>query len=147
MNTLIAFDSQYGNTEKIAKAIGAALLGDVKVLRSDDVNVTEMSSYDLLILGTPTYGGRPMQPMQEFMNRLSNLAMDGKNFAAFDTRLATPFVKVFGYAAPKIEIELKAKGGKAIVPAVGFLVSGSKPPQLKEGELEKAAAWAKTIIR
>lgn len=33
MKALVVYDSVYGNTEKIAKAIGGAIIGDVKVLR------------------------------------------------------------------------------------------------------------------
>jgi flavodoxin len=33
MKALILYDSLYGNTEKIARAIGSAITGEVKVLR------------------------------------------------------------------------------------------------------------------
>ena len=34
MKVLVVYDSAYGNTEKIARAIGSAISGDVKVLRA-----------------------------------------------------------------------------------------------------------------
>jgi flavodoxin len=145
MKALVIYDSQYGNTEKIARAIGAALPGEVKVLRSNEVNIAELSGYDLIIAGAPTYGGRPMPPMQEFFKKLPDEALKGKKVAAFDTRLASAFAKIFGYAAPKIAANLKDKGGAVIAQGEGFLVSGGKMPALKEGELERAAAWAKTL--
>jgi flavodoxin len=37
MKALIVYDSVYGNTEKIAKAIGNAITGEVKVLRVSEV--------------------------------------------------------------------------------------------------------------
>jgi hypothetical protein len=37
------------------------------------------------------------------------------------------------------------RGGKLAVPPEGFIVEASEGP-LREGELERAAAWAKTII-
>jgi flavodoxin len=37
MRVLVVYDSAYGNTEKIAKAIAEALTGEVKVLRPGEV--------------------------------------------------------------------------------------------------------------
>jgi flavodoxin I len=68
----------------------------------------------------------------------------GTNTAAFDTRLTSRMVVIFGYAAPKIAKSLEGRGGKLVVPPEGFFVKGSKGP-LKEGELERAGAWAKAI--
>jgi flavodoxin len=53
MKTLIVYDSVYGNTEKIAKAIGDAIAGEVEVLRVGDVNVGDLETADLLIIGSP----------------------------------------------------------------------------------------------
>ena len=78
------------------------------------------------------------------MNGLAGDSLKGIDVAAFDTRLSTRLVKVFGYAADKIAADLKAKGGEPVLPPGGFLVKGRKGP-LKEGELERAAAWAKEI--
>ena len=61
MKTLIVYDSAYGNTEKIAKAIGDAITGEAKVLRVSEVNPSEFKTFDLLIVGSRTYGGRPTQ--------------------------------------------------------------------------------------
>ncbi len=40
MNALIAYDSQYGNTEKIARAIGDAIPG-ARVLHASDANPSD----------------------------------------------------------------------------------------------------------
>ena len=52
---------------------------------------------------------------------------------------------MFGYATGRIARNLKGKGGTLIASPVGFFVTGSKGP-LKEGELERAAGWAKGIL-
>jgi len=52
---------------------------------------------------------------------------------------------VFGYAAGRIANNLKKKGGILIASPEGFFVTGGQGP-LKEGELERAAAWAKGIL-
>ena len=146
MKTLVVYDSTYSNTEKIAKAIGAALTGDVKVLRAAEANAAELNSYDLIVIGSPTYGGRPMPSVADFMNKISESAINGKKVAAFDTRIPTKIVKIFGFAADRIAKNLKDKGANLVVPAEAFYVAGKEGP-LKDGELERAAAWAQQINR
>lgn len=146
MKALIVYDSTYGNTEKIAKAIGAALTGEVKVLRAGEVNPAELNAFDLLVIGSPTYGGRPMPSVAELLNKIPESAIKGKNIAAFDTRIPTKLAKIFGYAADRIAKNLKEKGGNLVVPGEGFFVNGKEGP-LKEGELERAASWAKELSK
>jgi flavodoxin I len=147
MKALIVYDSVYGNTEKIARAIGEAITpsGEVKVLRAGEANSSELASIDLLIVGSPTHGGRPTPAIQEFLNKVSKLSLQGINVAAFDTRITTKLVRVFGYAAGRIARNLKGKGGTLVASPEGFFVTASKGP-LKEGELERAAAWAKGML-
>jgi len=70
MKALIVYDSVYGNTEKIARSIGSAITGDVKVLRAAEVNPSELESVDLLIVGSPTHGGRQTPAIQDFLNKV-----------------------------------------------------------------------------
>ena len=146
MKALIVYDSVYGNTEKIARAIGGAITGDVKVIRAGEVNPSELQSVDLLIVGSPTQGGRPTLAIQDFLNKVSEPDIKGINVAAFDTRFSTRFVGIFGYAAGRIADSLKKKGGTLILSPEGFFVKGKEGP-LKEGELERAASWAKEIVK
>jgi len=143
MKTLIVYDSVYGNTEKIAKAIGDAITGEVKILRGGEVNPFELKTSDLLIVGSPTQGGRPTLAIQEFL-RILEPVIKGISVAAFDTRLSTRLVGIFGYAAVRIADSLKRNGGTLIAPPEGFFVKGKEGP-LKGGELERAAGWAKEI--
>jgi len=146
MKTLVVYDSTYSNTEKIAKAIGSGIKGDVKVLHAAEANPVDFASFDLIVIGSPTYGGRPMPSVADLMNKISESAVKGKNVAAFDTRIPTKIVKIFGFAADRIAKNLKDKGANLVVPAEGFFVNGKEGP-LKDGELERAAAWAKTLIK
>ncbi len=147
MKTLIVYDSVYGNTEKIARAIAAALTpsGEVKVLRPGELNPSELQSVDLLIVGSPTQGGRPTPATQDFLNKVSEPAIKGINVAAFDTRFSTKLVGIFGYAAGKIADSLKRKGGTLILSPEPFFVKSRQGP-LKDGELERAAGWAKRLL-
>lgn len=146
MKALIIYDSMYGNTEKIAKAIGEAITGDVKVLRVGEANPSELESIDLLIVGSPTHGGRPTPAIRDFLSEISAATLEGINAAAFDTRFTTIWVRIFGNAAGRIARNLKGKGGNLVAPPEGFFVEGTEGP-LKEGELERAASWAKEIAK
>ena len=145
MKALIVYDSVYGNTEKIARAIAEAITpsAEVKVVRAVEANPSELESTDLLIVGSPTHGGRPTPAVQDLLKKV--LKLQGINVAAFDTRIPTKLVKVFGYAAGRIANNLKKKGGNLIASPEGFFVTGGKGP-LKEGELERAADWAKGML-
>jgi len=146
MKVLIVYDSVYGNTEKIAQAIGSVITGDVKVLRAGEVNTSELESLDFLIVGAPTQGGRPTPVMQDFLKKVTESAVKGINVAAFDTRISTKWVGIFGYAAGRIARNLKGKVGNLVASPEGFFVEGTKGP-LKEGELERAAGWAQEIVK
>jgi len=147
MKALVVYDSVYGNTEKIARAIADALApsGEVKVLRAGEASPTDLKSIDLLIVGSPTQGGRATKAIQDFLNKLPDSAVKGIGVAAFDTRFSTKLVAIFGYGAGKIADSLKKKGATLVLPPEPFFVKGREGP-LKEGELERAAGWAKRIL-
>ena len=142
MKALVIYDSLYGNTEKIAKAIGGAISSEVKVLPVGQANPAELKSLDLLIVGSPTQGGRATKPIQAFLDKIPGTDLKGINVAAFDTRYASKWVRIFNYAAGRIADNLKDKGGNLVTPPEGFFVTGKEGP-LKGEELERAAGWAK----
>ncbi|MFW6102587.1 MAG: flavodoxin family protein [Chloroflexota bacterium] len=147
MKALIVYDSVYGNTEKIARAMAEAIAphGEVKVLRAGEAGPSELVSIDLLIVGSPTHGGRPTPGVQEFLKKVTQPSLEGTSVAAFDTRASSKFTRIFGYAAGRIAGNLKKRGGTLIASPEGFFVTGTKGP-LKEGELERVAAWVKGIL-
>ena len=146
MRALIIYDSVYGNTEKLAKAIGNAISGDVKVLRVGEVNPAELNEVNLLVIGSPTFGGKPSQSMLDFFDKIPESMLKGVNVAVFDTRVLSIMAKMFGHAAGKIAYRVKKKGGNIIVSPEGFFLTGVKG-QIKEGELERALTWAKDLVK
>jgi flavodoxin I len=125
--------------------------GDVVAVDDVSFNVMEGEIFgllllDLLVVGAPTHGAKPSPPMREFLKNLSEITVAGVSVAAFDTRMTTKWLKVFGYAAGKIGKALNNKGGNLLLKAEPFWVTGGKGP-LKEGELERAAEWASEIIK
>jgi flavodoxin len=145
MKTLVVYDSVYGNTEIIARAIGDAIPGEVQVLRVDQVNAGDLETVDLLIIGSPTHGGWFTEAIKGWLDQVPAAALQGIRVAAFDTRTPpTRLSRIFGCAAPRIADRLEKKGGTLLSPPAGFFVQGIKGP-LKEGELERAAGWAQEI--
>lgn len=144
MRALVVYDSVYGNTEEIAKAIGGAITEEVEVLRAGEVSPSKLETITLLVVGAPTQRGRATPAIRDFLDRVSKPEVRGMNVATFDTRVAAKVAKIFGYAAGKIASSLKKKGANLIVDPEGFFVEGTKGP-LKEGELERAAAWGKGL--
>lgn len=154
MKTLIVFDSLYGNTEIIALDIAKAFLPeDTRLINVKEVKVADLLEIQLLIVGSPTYGGRPKQETQTFLEIIPAAALTGKKVAAFDTRFLAQeqnfglrmLMKTIGYAAPRILKVLVAKGGEASSSPEGFIVEGKKG-KIKEGERERAVLWGKNLL-
>jgi flavodoxin I len=145
MMAIVIYDSVYGNTEKIARAIAEGISVDTRAVRPDEVSPDDMKSIDLLIVGAPTQGGRPTPPIREFLKKIPASVVKGNNVAAFDTRISAKWVGIFGYAAGKIAKSLKKMGGNLLANPEAFFVTGTEGP-LKEGEVERAGAWVKQLI-
>jgi flavodoxin I len=146
MKALVVYDSVFGNTEKIARAIGGAIDGEVKVIRADGAKPADLESLDLLVVGAPTQGGRVTQPVRDFLKSIDEKVVEGINAAAFDTRSSTKWVGIFGYAAGRIAKSLQKIGANLVADPEGFFVTGTQGP-LKEGEEERAANWIRGILK
>lgn len=156
MSKLVVYDSLYGNTQSIAVIIGEVLTGSgaSKILSVNEVTAKDMEGLELLIVGSPTQGGRPTELMQQFLKSLADQALTGIKVATFDTRFLEQkqnfglkmLMKTIGYAAPKIATELQKKGGELVQPAEGFIVEGKEGP-LAEGEAERARTWALQCVK
>ncbi|RPI28791.1 MAG: flavodoxin family protein [Actinomycetota bacterium] len=159
MKALVVYDSQWGNTERIARATGGALGAepDVLVLPVGQATLERLidSGLDLLVVGSPTQGFRPTKPVAEILQRLPEGGLDGVAVAAFDTRfkadevesrLTRFVVRRGGYAGPRIAAQLEKAGGTLAAPPEGFFVVDKEGP-LREGELGRAAAWGEGLGR
>ncbi len=170
MKILVIYDSVYGNTKKIAEAIATALADGhmqqpeqpapepgrpaVELRLAGELQPRQLEGCDLLVVGSPTRGFRPTEALAALLERLAPKALQGARVAAFDTRfkadeqksIVTRFVvRTGGYAAKRIADQLKKAGANLIVPPEGFYVVDTEGP-LKDGELERAAAWARSLL-
>ncbi len=152
MKTIVIYDSLYGNTKAIAEEIGKALGPDAMVSNVKDTIPAMTRGAGLVIVGAPTHGGRPSQGMKAFLRNIPADSLKDVRVAAFDTHNSVDdqggFVKwlvgFIGTAAKHILKELEKRGGIAIAAPEGFIVEGKEGP-LREGELERAEAWATDI--
>lgn len=155
MSTLIVYDSVFGNTEILARALGRSLGGSEPALvcRAAEVTAERLASVKTLVVGSPTRAFRPTRSVTDFLKKLPPHALDGVRVAAFDTRVSMADVKskllealakIFGYAAAPLAVALQKKGGRLVLPAEGFFVAGKEGP-LKPGELERAEKWVKGL--
>jgi flavodoxin len=153
---LVIYDSVFGNTEKVARAIAESLGSGtaVDILQAGKVNPEQLAGLDLLVVGSPTRGFRPTEAVTELLNGLQAKTLNGVKVAAFDTRFKADeiesvglrfVVKTGGYAAKRIADRMKKAGGDLIAPPEGFYVEDTEGP-LKAGELERAAEWARKIL-
>lgn len=146
MRVHIVYDSSFGNTEIVARRIGQVLGRDHDVIlrRVGQVQPGEVAVGDVLIVGSPTQAGRATPDMAAFVANLPDAMLEGLRFAAFDTRLRTRWVRVFGYAADRMAHSLRVRDGVPLAPAEGFFVAGKKGP-LEPDELDRAGDWAAAL--
>ncbi|MBN1400617.1 MAG: hypothetical protein JXA74_07255 [Anaerolineae bacterium] len=88
------------------------------------------------------------------MTGLLAQGLQGVAVAAFDTRIVPKetisgflrlMIKLFGYAAKPLASGMQSQGERLAPPPEGFRVLGSEGG-LAEGELERAAAWAREAL-
>ena len=139
MNVII-YDTNFGNTRKVAEALAASLGDDTRCVSVADVTATDLQC-DLLIVGCPINAWRPTPKINELLGNLSPGQLSGVRAAAFDTRVDSI---LSGNAARKIAHMLSNAGASIITAPKGFIVTGKEGP-LAGGELDKVAEWAKAI--
>lgn len=152
MSILIVYDSIFGNTGRVAKAMADELgrTHQVKLANVQEARSLDLTGIELLLVGSPTRGFRPTPEIQEFASR-HDLP---KTAAVFDTRLdletvqPTPLrwvIQAGGYAAERLQAELAEQGCTIVGEPGSFVVMAQEGP-LRENELERAATWARAIV-
>jgi len=134
---LVVYNTMFGNTEKLAKALangfeeGGVDAGAVKV---DQVRFDELAGVDVLCVGSPVQAWNASKPVKEFLERLKSVEdLRGKKAFAFDTKMRS---RLAGNAGGKIESKLRDLGTIILRPSVSVIVLGREGP-LEEGAEEK----------
>ena len=117
---LIAYASRTKKTEKIANVIAEKLKEkghevDVKNCR-DITDAESLENYDCLILGSATYHGKMMQPMETFLFLAEKANLKGKIGGAFGSygwsgeapkRIHDTMSNIFGMEMPTEPLRVK----------------------------------------
>lgn len=154
MKALVVYDSQFGNTEQIARAVADGLGAETAALHAGEFTAAALAGVGLLVVGSPTQRFHATPPVDAL---LEGRDLHGLRAAAFDTRLDVAevdsrmlrmAVKVAGdnaWAATRIATQLAKDGATLVAPPEGFVVLDTEGP-LREGELERAKAWGETLL-
>ena len=162
MRALVVYESLWGNTEKVARAVADTLarVGKVDVVDSDSAPAS-VAGYDLVVVGGPTHAfsmtraatraeavtshsapHAPDRGIREWLDGLDSRA-SSIPAVAFDTRVDKP--RLPGSAAKSARHELRSLGFDTSVKPETFRVHGYEGPLL-DGELGRARAWAGEVI-
>jgi flavodoxin I len=152
MKALVVYDSESGDTRKIAEAIVSGIeLCDAVAKCAGDVDPASLPSLKLLIVGSSTTGLKPSAEIVRFINSIPGGALDGVNVTAFDVRIEKEKIKKLllrilsdgsGYAARPVAENLRKKGGTLVLLPEPFYLESENGP-LREGETERAVLWGR----
>ena len=158
VKALVVFESMFGNTEAIARAVAAGLTEHVTTQVVDVTRVPNVpDTVELLVAGGPTHafglsrpktrqtarddGGRMKAAagigLREWLAAMRTFRA-GLAVATFDTKIMRPPMP--GSAARAARRRLHRLGAKAVARPESFYVNSTTGP-LVDGELERARAW------
>jgi hypothetical protein len=153
---VVLYESLFGNTETIAKAIADGLGESCEVTLGHFGDVPgAVEGADLIVLGGPTHGWGMTKPQSRRQpgGQIYEVGVRewleaarpglGKAAAAFDTRFDKPRWMT-GSAAARIGRELERLGYRMAMGPESFFVLHTGGP-LKEGEQERAKRWGSEL--
>jgi hypothetical protein len=162
LKAVVVYESHWGNTAEIARAIAEGLGPEAIAMTTDQATGETTRDAGLIVVGAPVIGfslatdamrdsirknpgGAPSPPELSHPSLRSWLAALPKRpgrFAAFETRIAwSP-----GGAAGTIAKGLLRAGLTAAADSMRFFVKGKFGP-LKDGEVERARRWGAELAR
>jgi flavodoxin len=148
VSVLVAFDTKYGNTQRVAEAIAEGLKTgrEIKatVLNIKKVDSKTIPTFDAFLVGGPAHFGGPTGTTKDFIKKLGKLRLEGKRIAVFDTYITNPRGSDFEKAARKMEelIRKVAPSLTIVSPRLSIKVSGMKGP-IADDELPKCQEFGK----
>jgi len=162
MKAIVVFESHWGNTAAVARAIAEGIGPDARVLATDEATGAAIADVDLIVAGSPLLGfALPTEDMLKgiaanagkdptppdlshpsMRSWLEALPAGSGRAAAFETRIWwSP-----GSAAKAILKRLEALGYHPRDKGERFVVEGKYGP-LRAGELERAKAWGAELAQ
>lgn len=165
MTALVVYETSFGNTATIARAIadGIAQHVPVRIVSVEDPDAAQADDDRLVVVGGPThaFGMSRLKTRRAAQERHDDLPQDhpgirdwlddlpparpDRLYAAFDTRVAS-VRHLPGSAAHGAERVLQRRGHTTAVHAESFYVSDVEGPLLP-GEEDRAREWGGTLGR
>jgi flavodoxin len=146
MDALVVYDSKFGNTKRIAQAIGDTLAERFAVQVIPAAEAAPLpTEIDLLVIGGPTHAHGASAGMKALLDTIKRDSLAGIPAAAFDTRIRLPRW-LSGSAAGVIAKRLAKAGCGLVVSPESFFVTRMGENPLLPGELERASAWARALL-
>jgi hypothetical protein len=162
MKVIVVYESYWGNTAAVAKAIAEGIGPDARVMSTSDAKGDALAGVGLIVAGSPIIafslpterarndmaakpGKAPSPPdlsHPSMRSWLGSLPKGSGRAAAFETG----FKLSPGGAAGTILKMLKGSGYEAIAKKERFLVKGSYGP-IRDGELDRAKAWGAELAK
>ena len=119
MKTLILYGSTTGNTEHLAATLNDYLSNsklDTELKEVVEVNSALIKEYQLLIMGSSTWGeGELQEDFEEFYDDMENYSFQDKRFAVFGPGEEDNYPDTFCDAVDIIEKKLSELGAKKVV--------------------------------
>ena len=151
MQTLVVYDSKFGNTERIADAIarGAGTLGSVLVMdiaEAGGAGQRATGRPDLMLIGGPTQRRSASPALRALIDTLPD-SLRGVPVATFDTRYRAS-TWIMGSAAAEAAKVLRKLGSELVAPPESFFIGRGGPLErqtLEAGEIERAEAWGRSV--
>ena len=162
MKAIVVYESHWGNTAAVARAIAEGIGSGARVLSTAEATSEAVVGADLIVAGAPLLGfslptesmlknltsnaGRDPTPPDlshpSMRSWIDALPVGNARAASFETRIWwSP-----GSAAKAILGKLEAVGYRPAAKAQRFVVQGKYGP-LRRGELEKAKAWGAELAQ
>ena len=147
MNSLVIYFSKFGNTQKVADAIGETLRSAcaVRVVDLIKIGESDLKEADLIVMGVPTHRMNLPEDVKSAFEKLPRHILRHKSVAGFDTSYKMSWWLSKLTASRKLLRNLKRLGGKRIVPPETFHVVAREGPMC-DGEIERAGNWARQIL-
>jgi len=156
MQTVVVYDTQFGNTEQVARAIAQGLAdnGPVDVIAALEAIGLSALRPDLLLIGGPTQRHGMSPALKAYVEALPRDGLRNTRVATFDTRYRmAPLLS--GSAAKDAAGRLRRVGCRLIAAPESFFIERDRPSdgekrrhgseQLEPGELERARAWGRRL--
>jgi len=159
MRAIVVYESHWGNTAQVARAIAEGIGPEARALNTDEATASVVADADLVVAGAPIMAfGLPSEAMVENAGKdpkapapadvshpslrrwLDGLPPSKAAAASFETKLRwSP-----GGATGAIDERLQQAGFRTIAKGHKFWVTTMYGP-LRDGEVERARAWGREL--